>query len=105
LHEKGILHGDLYAHNTLYREDGLSYLGDFGAASFYDKKQSNAHIIERLDIRAFGYFIEDILKRTVPFSESATVQLSLLMQSCLETVVEKRPNFKIVLQQLEEVIL
>jgi hypothetical protein len=35
LHARGILHGDFYAHNVLYRPEGDCVLGDFGAASFY----------------------------------------------------------------------
>ena len=31
------MHGDLYAHNTLIDKDANSLMGDFGAASFYDK--------------------------------------------------------------------
>ena len=105
LHDKGILHGDLYTHNTLYSEDGFSYLGDFGAASFYDKNHSSAEILERLDIRAFGCFMEDILTRTVSLNELATAKLSSLMQSCFEADSTKRPNFKTVVEQLEEIVL
>ena len=105
LHDKGILHGDLYTHNTLYSEDGFSYLGDFGAASFYDKNHSSAEILERLDIRAFGCFMEDILTRTVSLNESATAKLSSLMQSCFEIDSNKRPDFKTVVEQLEEIVL
>lgn len=48
LHERGILHGDLYAHNPLYslqpamphssQEAPAALLGDFGAASCYDRQ-------------------------------------------------------------------
>lgn len=105
LHEKGILHGDLYAHNTLYRADGHSYLGDFGAASFYDKYSLNAFTIERLDIRAFGCFMEDILTKTTCSHSIAFERLILLMHSCLETDYSKRPNFEAVLKHLDAVIL
>ena len=102
LHEKGILHGDLYAHNTLYRPDGKSYLGDFGAASFYDKTHFSAATIERLDIRAFGCFMEDLLTRTNPSDDTVFHELTMLMQSCLQTAIAKRPDFKEVLEQLEK---
>ena len=102
LHEKGILHGDLYAHNTLYRPDGKSYLGDFGAASFYDKTHFSAATLERLDIRAFGCLMEDLLNRTTPSDDIVFHELIILMRSCLETVIAKRPDFKEVLEQLEK---
>lgn len=105
LHEKGILHGDLYAHNTLYRPDGKSFLGDFGAASFYDKTHFSAATIERIDIRAFGCFMEDLLTRTVPSDNIVFQELTLLMQSCLQTANAKRPDFKEVLEQLEKLEL
>jgi len=102
LHEKGILHGDLYAHNTLYRPDGKSYLGDFGAASFYDKTHFSAANIERLDICAFGCLMEDLLTRTTPSDDIVFHELIILMQSCLETDIARRPDFKEVLEQLEK---
>jgi len=34
LHARGVLHGDLYAHNILHNTQGEALLGDFGAASF-----------------------------------------------------------------------
>ncbi len=33
IHERGVLHGDLYAHNILFNGAGQALLGDFGAAS------------------------------------------------------------------------
>jgi serine/threonine protein kinase len=34
LHSKGVMHGDIYGHNILWRSsDGQSLLGDFGAAT------------------------------------------------------------------------
>lgn len=62
LHRNGIMHGDLYAHNILVNETGNSILGDFGAASFYDRTNTiMAEQIERLEVRAFGYLLEDLL--------------------------------------------
>ena len=60
LHSKGILHGDLYAHNTLYNEEGHVFFGDFGAATFFDMQDPTAEMLKRLDYRAFECLIEDL---------------------------------------------
>ncbi|MGB0665084.1 MAG: leucine-rich repeat-containing protein kinase family protein [Pontibacterium sp.] len=62
LHGRSICHGDLYAHNTLFNEEGHIIFGDFGAASVYSmlshKEQAQ---IKQVEQRALGYFIEDLL--------------------------------------------
>ncbi len=64
LHARGIVHGDLYAHNILIDDIGESILGDFGAASFYDTADSNlGKSLERMESRAFGCLLEDLLVR------------------------------------------
>lgn len=59
LHSKGIMHGDIYAHNILSNENGKSFLGDFGAASMYDKDREPER--EVIDLRAYGYLAEDLI--------------------------------------------
>ena len=61
LHHKGINHGDLYAHNILVNEFADCLLGDFGAATYYDTSSVLAHNIERVEVRAFGCLVEDLL--------------------------------------------
>jgi hypothetical protein len=61
LHQKGINHGDFYAHNILVNRTAECLLGDFGAASFYDVNSVFAHNIERVEVRAFGCLLEDVL--------------------------------------------
>ena len=75
LHEQGILHGDLYAHNLLYslqpamphssqEAPGRVLLGDFGAASCYDRADEVlAGRLERLEVRAFGCLLAELLAR------------------------------------------
>lgn len=61
LHSKGIMHGDIYAHNILVNASGQAILGDFGAATLYDP-----HIEpwrEHVEVRAFGYLVEELLER------------------------------------------
>ncbi|PZR05024.1 MAG: protein kinase [Archangium gephyra] len=55
LHERGVLHGDLYAHNTRVDDEGDVLLGDFGAASLM-----NGLPLEHLDVRAFGAMLDDL---------------------------------------------
>jgi Protein tyrosine and serine/threonine kinase/Leucine rich repeat len=64
LHAQGIMHGDLYAHNILVNGIDHSLLGDFGAASSYDLSDEIAGAaLERLEVRAFGCLLEDLLNR------------------------------------------
>ena len=94
LHGKGIIHGDLYAHNILVNEDGDCYLGDFGAASFYD--QSADHRYEQIEVRAFGYLTEDLLDRCAEQSSA----LEQLKNDCLNLNISARPLFANILSRL-----
>ena len=60
LHSKGILHGDLYAHNTLFNEEGHAFFGDFGAATFFDIHHPTAELLKTLDYRAYQCLVEDL---------------------------------------------
>jgi Protein tyrosine and serine/threonine kinase/Leucine rich repeat len=98
LHARGIMHGDLYAHNILVNPRGDSLLGDFGAASLYDPTDlSIAPTLERLEVRAFGCLLEELLDRC-PLERSSThlaeiAALRSLQQECLNPVVAQRPRF------------
>jgi len=90
LHEKGLMHGDLYAHNILINDAYACYLGDFGAASFYDKQDKS---FEKLEVRAFGCLLEDMLSLC---SDKMTPKYSALEQlrsKCMNENVDKRPLF------------
>jgi len=63
LHARGILHGDLYAHNILHCPQGRPLLGDFGAASFYAPAGHDAAWLQRLEVRAFGGLLEELAAR------------------------------------------
>jgi serine/threonine protein kinase len=39
LHKHGVMHGDLYAHNTMVSDDGRVAIGDFGAAFMYGHRE------------------------------------------------------------------
>lgn len=100
LHEKGIMHGDLYPHNILFDTGGTSYLGDFGAASFYDRTHRTiAPALERMEVRAFGCMLEDLLDRCTSgsdpdaISEGTVNQLRQMQQRCMGTIPGDRPLF------------
>ena len=96
LHQKGILHGDLYAHNTLIGYDAHPLFGDFGAASFYNSKDGKAALFERIEVSAFGCLLEDLLNHTrdanvYPELFDALVELK---NDCMQLEVSSRPSFK-----------
>ena len=91
LHARGLMHGDLYAHNILInREDDHCYFGDFGAATFYDK--SNL-LYEKLEVRAFACLLEDMLTCCVHDGSEGYDYLVTLIKRCQNEVVAKRPLF------------
>lgn len=90
LHEQNLMHGDLYAHNILIDGESACYLGDFGAASFYD---ANNNSYEKIEVRAFGCLLDDMLMRT-PVQESKLYNnLKSLRDICLSEEVQSRPLF------------
>ena len=89
LHSRGILHGDLYAHNILIDNSGHPLLTDFGAASFYNIDSNDAYLLQRIEVRAFGYLIDDLLNH----SSDNSVALIQLRDSCLNIDVGLRPSF------------
>jgi serine/threonine protein kinase len=74
---RGIMHGDLYAHNILVHQgDGHALLTDFGAASFkpvinasrgdatapaVTPEQEQSLRLEQIEVRAFGCLVVDLL--------------------------------------------
>lgn len=64
LHSQCLVHGDLYAHNLLWRPDALpgqasGLLGDFGAASFAPPGPLG-DAVRRMDVRAFGVLLAEL---------------------------------------------
>ena len=100
LHSKGIMHGDLYAHNTLFDDDANTIFGDFGAATIYNHSDENADIYERLDVRAFGCLMEDLLNQNFESTNSLKDSLIQLKDSCLQEEILKRPSFEMIYNQL-----
>lgn len=92
LHARGLMHGDLYAHNILINtEDQHCYFGDFGAASFYDV---NNRGFEKIEVRAFGCLLDDLLMHCKDDASEEYRYIQELSQRCMDEDVERRPLFK-----------
>jgi len=105
LHAQGIAHGDLYAHNILHLADGTALLGDFGAASPVDRGDAvQAQALERIEVRAFGCLLEELLARCQPAvdAEKMAKMLADLQRRCVDAIPEQRPLFAEVAAVLRE---
>ncbi|XXH03272.1 hypothetical protein Hte_009670 [Hypoxylon texense] len=107
LHERGVAHGDLYAHNILYSEEegdghGHALLGDFGAASIYTTSYHGR--VEKLEVLAFAHLMEDVWGLTKPNLDErelrAATQLAALHRRCSGPVGFERPGFGQIHRQL-----
>lgn len=76
LHERGILHGDLYGHNLLHDGSDGCLLGDLGAATLLNRD----HRLQSCDILAFGHLIGELLERTPEATDDPLIDLQ---RSCL----------------------
>lgn len=91
LHAQSILHGDLYAHNILCTAAGEALLGDFGAAGFFDPTRAEASALQRLETRALGCLLEELLAHC-PAMPPAWQQAWLrLTAACMQPTVAARP--------------
>lgn len=97
LHGHGINHGDLYAHNILWHENGDCLFGDFGAACFYPRDGSLvARAMERIEVRAYGLLLGEWLERC----DEPLDDLWTLQRDCVQADVLARPVFAEVAQRL-----
>ena len=96
LHQQGIMHGDLYAHNILHGAQGYALMGDFGAASFYaGDDETLAPALQRLEVRAFGCLLEELIDRcdAGESAQSSKAVLAGLRNGCLSEQAGDRPVF------------
>jgi hypothetical protein len=109
LHSRGIMHGDLYAHNILHCGAGEVLLGDFGAASFIAAEdERRAHALQRIEVRAFANLLEELLERCSAgggpvAGESQTILKALaeLQVRCAHSSPAMRPLFAEIRQSLQ----
>jgi Protein tyrosine and serine/threonine kinase len=101
LHARGLLHGDLYGHNILWNGTDRALLSDFGAASFFDPAdRATAESLQRLEVRAFGCLLEELLAVVDPPNDPRCPALATLRDACLQLQVAQRPLFSDVVAAL-----
>ncbi|HGE8239123.1 leucine-rich repeat-containing protein kinase family protein [Aeromonas veronii] len=104
LHRAGIMHGDLYGHNILFARSSdapaRALLGDFGAASLYERSDRERALgLERLEVRAFGCLLEELLAHC-DTQDSPLDGLHQLKAACLSELPAERPDFAYIERQL-----
>lgn len=107
LHARGVLHGDLYAHNILWRSDGQALLGDFGAASILPTgatQQDTLDALARMDTLAFGHLLEELLQGTATAEDDDPRAQTLRhwQARCTDAHVLDRPSMQEVRQALRQ---
>lgn len=103
LHSRGIMHGDLYAHNILANGRGDCLLGDFGAASFIPQRSGDlAQSLQRVEVRAFANLLEELLEHCVEKSAAPEIvdDLMELQRRCADAEPAARPLFGEITQLL-----
>jgi hypothetical protein len=105
LHHRGILHGDLYAHNLLVDPKGRTLLSDFGAASFFDPDTQAGLALQRLEARAFGCLLEELMDRCEATDSGDRLrQLSLLRDQCLSERADERSTVMHIAAAIGEIV-
>lgn len=97
LHARGVVHGDLYAHNILWHPDtGHALLSDMGAATVLpagDARLSRA--LQAQEVLALGHLMREVLARVDGggdvFTSSGGGDLAALAQACCTPRPTDRP--------------
>ncbi|MGJ7564891.1 leucine-rich repeat-containing protein kinase family protein [Variovorax sp. GB1R11] len=100
LHARGILHGDLYAHNILWHAQRGGRLGDFGAAWMTGAlAAAQARAFQGLEMRAFGCLLEELIERC---TDAVPASVAALKDRCLQPDATARPSFAEALRLLQQ---
>jgi Protein tyrosine and serine/threonine kinase/Leucine rich repeat len=105
LHERGLMHGDFYGHNLLWREGEGLMLGDFGAATPFDPNDRvTAQRLARIEVRAWGCFLQELLTHlTAEDSSHPQAQgLEALRAQCMGPVLA-RPAWTAIKEKARQV--
>jgi hypothetical protein len=113
IHSRGISHGDIYAHNILLdTETGNAMLVDFGAGSMYPLTHPEGNTLQRIEVRAFGYLLEELIERIHPHInnenengfQKCMTELLAIKERCLLLNVSSRPLFEELTSLLQELM-
>ena len=100
--EKCICHGDLYAHNILVNPEADILLSDFGAASSYRAlTDKQAHAMQKIEVRAFGCLLDDLLTTCDSRKSKLPVLLEDLKDRCMQATISNRPTFDVIVAELK----
>ena len=100
LHARGIVHGDLYAHNILHADAGACLLGDFGAASMFVPGSPEGTLLQGIEARAFGVLLGELIGH----AELPLPALQALMDACMQEEPLRRPPFDVIEQALRDLL-
>ena len=94
MHQQGVSHGDIYAHNILINQRSDILFGDFGAATNLNKlSTAQQQAIQAIEVRAFGCLIEDLLGQVTKETPTLTAKLREIAALCLGGNIKKQPSF------------
>lgn len=106
LQQYQLAHGDFYAHNMLVNAQGHLLLGDFGAATgLSDLTLPQQTGFKRIEIRAFGYWLDDLLPychiSSATCEQQQYQQLCQLRDQCLDLDPAARPSIEHIMALLQ----
>jgi hypothetical protein len=96
LHQQGVMHGDLYAHNILWDPaSGQALLSDFGAATLLPSDPpAFSRALQALEVRAFGCLLEELVAHAASDAQhaAALAEMGAMAHDCLSPVPAERPQ-------------
>ncbi|GAB0117509.1 leucine-rich repeat-containing protein kinase family protein [Acidisoma sp. 7E03] len=95
LHARGLIHGDLYAHNILW-DERHAVLTDFGGAGFLPEG-AEAGLLAKIEVRAFGILLQELLDR----ADTPAPALAELSVACRQPSLTARPTMAEVVDRLD----
>ncbi|HEX5784425.1 MAG TPA: leucine-rich repeat-containing protein kinase family protein [Burkholderiaceae bacterium] len=106
LHARGVMHGDLYAHNTLWHPaTGHARLSDFGAATVLTQlPAATRQALLALEVRAFGIMLLELAERLdgAGGADAPSTPLRHLAQACMQADAGARPRMRDVEKMLHK---